>query len=790
VSEPVDNPPRGRLHALLGWLKAGTPLPASSDAGASAGAEPPGRVGHYAIARKLGQGGMGVVYAAVDERLERPVAVKMMRAFAGDDTGRRRFWREARAAASVNHPHVCHLYEIGEEGGELFIAMELLEGEPLSERLKRGPLGVAEALPVALQILDALEALHARGIVHRDLKPSNVFLTPHGVKLLDFGLARPIVPELLSSAGSAGELTGTGMLVGTPRYMAPEQVTGDGLDARSDLFAAGAVLFEMLAGRPAFDGRNAVEILHATLHEHPPALAGSPAIVAADRVVRRALAKRPEERPSSAAAMAEQLRAIEGTDASGMAAVARALTRIVVLPFRVLRPDAETDFLAFSLSDAIATSLSEIGSLVVRSPAAAARFAGEAPDLKALAAAADVDRVVMGTLVRSGDQLRAATQLVEAPAGTLLASHTVQSPLGDLFRLQDDIARSVVAALALPLTRAGDPPTLQAPDAGAYALYLQANELARRYDQLPRARELYRRCLEEDPSFAHAWAQLGRCHWVIGKYIEASPDSDVRAAEALRRALELRPRLSIAHKYYSQLEAETGRPRDAVVRLLGEAARHGNDPELFAGLVHSCRYAGLFEQSIAAHAEARRLDPNVPTSVEQTVLMTCDLERLLAIAPRPGGGDDVIRVIGLGLAGRREEARQRLASLRGDSLLPLFHSYADTLLAWLERRPAEMRSAGSVAGALKIAEDPEAIFQEGWLLCDLGEHERGLDHLRRAVAKGYCVADTLSRSPAFDALRNDRAFENLLAEARSAREQALAAFRDAGGERLLGRSPT
>src|SRR5262249_22325407 len=159
--------------------------------------------------------------------------------------------------------------------------------------------------PIGLGVLTALGALHARGIVHRDLKPSNVFLTTHGVKLLDFGLARPSDPELARTSGSsAEELTRTGMLIGTPRYMAPEQVTGEALDGRTDLFAAGAILFEMLAGRPAFGGRNLVEILHATLHEQPPALTGSPAVAAADRVIRRALAKRPAERPDSAEAMA------------------------------------------------------------------------------------------------------------------------------------------------------------------------------------------------------------------------------------------------------------------------------------------------------------------------------------------------------------------------------------------------------------------------------------------------------------------------------------------------------
>jgi serine/threonine protein kinase/tetratricopeptide (TPR) repeat protein len=745
----------------------------------------PRRVGHYTIAGTLGQGGMGVVYSARDERLERSVALKMMRSL-GDEKSRKRFLREARAAASVSHPNVCQLFEIGEDGGEPFIAMELLEGEPLSERLRRGPLSVSETLPIALGILAALQALHARGIVHRDLKPSNVFLTPHGVKVLDFGLAR--ASETGEALASATELTGTGMVLGTPRYMAPEQVTGEGTDARSDLFAVGAILFEMLAGRPAFTGRTAVEILHATLHEQPPALTGSPAVAALDRVIRRALAKRAADRPASAEAMAEQLRAVSGLKGDDTPALARALTRLVVLPFRILRSDPETDFLAWSLPDAIATSLSRIGSLVVRSSATAARFAGEAPDLKALAAEADVDRVVMGTLLRVGDQIRAIAQLVEAPGGTLLTSHTVQASLGDLFSLQDDIARRVVEALALPLGGPPDAPTPDAPkSAHAYSFYLQAKELARSYEHLPEARSAYERCLELDERFAPAWAELGRCHRVIGKFIAGSAQSAARAEEAFGRALELSPRLSVAHKYYAHLEAETGHPRAAMMRLLGEASRHGNDAELFAGLVHACRYCGLYEQAIAAHEEARRLDPNVPTSLEQTLLMTCDFARLGAFERRsPASGDGVIQVIGLGLAGRRDEARGALRRVRETTRVPAFHTWADVIQAWLDFSPERMVAGTSTLGALRIMEDPEAIFCQGWLLCDVGQHDRGLDLVRRAVAKGYAVAPTLAESRSFDAMRADPAFRDVLAQAEADRGQALAAFRDHGGTRLLG----
>ena len=786
--KPVESGPRGRLSALFQWLTGASSVPDSTPGITSPSPGDtviPARIGHYEITRKLGAGAMGIVYAAKDERLERTVALKTMSSLATDETARKRFWREARAAASVNHPNVCQIYEIGEDRGELFIAMELLEGEPLAERLRQGAMNVSQAMPIGLEMLAALSALHSRGIVHRDLKPSNVFLTPHGVKLLDFGLARPEPAETMSPDA---DLTRTGFVMGTPRYMAPEQVMGDPVDARADLFAAGAILFEMLAGRPAFGGRTVGEVLHATISEQPPALTGSPSVAAADRVIRRALSKRPADRPVSAEVMAEELRGVRSSDSDGTRALAQALTRIVVLPFRVLRPDPETDFLAFSLPDAIAPSLSGTSSLIVRSSATAARFPGDAPDLKALAAEADVDRVVMGTLLRSGDQLRAAAQLIEAPSGTLLTSHTVQASLGDLFRLQDDIARRVVEALSLPLIAGGTSSSLDAPhNARAYELYLRANELARTYDGMAQARNLYQESLDLDSRFAPAWAHIGRCHRVIGKYVTESPDSERSAEEALNRAIALNPHLSVAHKFYANLEADIGQAQRALVRLLSEANRHGNDPELFAGLVHACRYCGLFEQSIAAHAEARRLDPNVPTSVEQTLLMTGDLDRLLASEPPPlvAGADEGIRVIGLGLSGRRDEARRALLRMRR-AHIPAFQSWTEYLMAWLERRSADMLARMSVLDGLKIRDDPEAIFQEGRFFCDVGEYRVGVDYLRRAVSKGYWAVATLQRSREFDPVRGTPAFEALLVDAVTGREGALAAFRESGGERLLG----
>jgi tetratricopeptide (TPR) repeat protein len=265
----------------------------------------PGSIGRYRVLRKLGEGGMGLVFEAEDDVLGRRVAVKRLKS--GDESSRRRFWREARAAARLSHPNVCHLYEVGEDSQGMFLAMELLVGEPLSRRLDRGPLPPAEVVSLGAGMLAALSALHAAGIVHRDLKPSNVYLTPHGARLLDFGLARALPGDLARAlAGDSSDKTHPDLLVGSPRYMAPEQILGHEVDARTDVFAAGAVLYEAFAGRPAFAGATLVEVLTATLHDAPPPLEGAAAPF--DAVVQRALAKAPAERFPSAEQMADALR--------------------------------------------------------------------------------------------------------------------------------------------------------------------------------------------------------------------------------------------------------------------------------------------------------------------------------------------------------------------------------------------------------------------------------------------------------------------------------------------------
>ena len=729
---------------------------------------------------------MGVVYAAHDERLERPVALKMIREASTDDKARERLWREARAAASVSHPNICQLFEIAEEDGELFIAMELLEGESLAERLGRGPLKVAEAAQTALAMLAALEALHRRELVHRDLKPSNVFLTPHGIKLLDFGLARPFQQE----AGDAS-LTQTGVLIGTPRYLAPEQILGRPVDERGDLFAAGAILFEMLSGRPAFDGTAVMEVLSAVLHEQPAVLGGSAAIAALDRVIHRALAKQPERRYASAAAMADDLRRTMALGDTAETPRAHPITRLMVLPLRILRSDPETDFLAYSLPDAVTSSLSGLDSLIVRSSLTAAAFASGAQDLESLAGKADVDAVLTGTLLRAGDQLRVNTQLAEVPGGAVLWSQTSQVPLGDVFKLQDELTRRIVESLALPLSARDrgvlgrDVPAT----AKAYECYLRANQLGTEARHWTVARDLYLQCLAEDPGYAPAWARLGRIHRVIGTYLDADGrESKAKAEEAFKRALELNPELSVAHNLYTYLEVEMGRAQPAMLRLLERAKRRTADAELFAGLVQACRYAGLLEASVAAYETAVRVEPGIRTSVAHSYFMLGQYQRAIEteVADPP-------EVAGLALVmlGREAEALERLRSTE-QSLLPRSGALHDALIArrtLLEGKRSECLIATHRLLEKSTLRDPCGLFYMGRHLVYLGDLDRGLELLLASIEGGFCCHSFATRDPWLDPIRARPEFRDYLSRSAARYGEAVKAFLEAGGDRVLGVSP-
>jgi serine/threonine protein kinase/tetratricopeptide (TPR) repeat protein len=745
------------------------------------------RVGHFRIVRQIGEGGMGIVFAAHDERLDRPVAIKMIRQ-AGQAEARERFWREARAAARLNHPNVCQIHDVGEVDGQLYIAMELLEGESLADRMTRGALSLEETGSIALGILAALEALHRHEIVHRDLKPSNVHLTPHGVKLLDFGLARPASGVTADGAARHVSVTQTGHVVGTPRYMSPEQWNAEPLGTASDLFSLGALLYEALTGVPPFGGQTPAEVRHAAVFDHPPALAGPPAIAAIDRLLRRAMAKSPGERYVSASAMAAAVR--QALLSAGDATVERVrpVTRLAVLPFRTLRSDPDTDFLSLSLPDAITSSLAGFESLVVRSAWSAARFAGESPDLRAIAEEANVDLILLGSLLRGGDQLRVTAQLVEVPGETTRWSKAFQAPVGDVFALQDNLAREIVASLSLPLSgrERGSLQRDVPATARAYDLYLRANQAAQASlapEGWKVAHDLYRTALEEDPNYAPAWAQLGRVYRLLAKYHpENAPENLLRAADAFRRALDLNPDLALAHNYQAAFEAERGNAVEIMARLIRRLQTQRTDPGLYGALVHCCRYAGLLHASAAADAEARRLDPNVRTSVAYTYWMLGDYDRVIA-EHDPGLPTGYY----LCMVGREAEALADHA--RAEATLP------DGIMRWMYgahvgalRRDAEVveRQSRRILGS--SFRDPEGFYFLSRSAAMVGLPDLAVEALDRTVRGGYYADRAMAHDPWFDSMRRHPRFLDLYRSAEEGRHRAERAFRDSEGDKLLGLS--
>ena len=727
---------------------------------------------------------MGVVYAAHDPQLDRRIAIKTIATSTSDRSARERLRREARAAAGISHPNVCQIYEIGDDNGELFIAMELLEGESLASRLLRGAVPLGEALQISLAMLGGLDAIHRRSLVHRDLKPSNVFLTPHGVKVLDFGLARPAH----EAADTAVALTLSGALVGTPAYMAPEQVINSPVDVRTDLFSTAVVLFEMLAGRPPFAGRSTVDTLHAIVHHQPPALGGSTAVAATDRVVRRALAKRPEDRYQTATEMAEALRALLAqSDVHEIAPRALATTRLIVLPFRLLRPDPDIDFLPFGLADAIATSLSALESLVVRSSMTASRFNTETLDLKQVADVAEVDAVVTGTLLKAGDRLRVAAQLLAVPDGTIIWSESSQVAVGDVFQLQDDLAHRIVESLALPLTAREHRDMKRDVPASpkAYEMYLRANTFFYSPKDWTIARDLYEECVRLDPQYAPAWARLARCHRLSAKFGDQTPGISMierfaQADAAFRKALELNPELPLAHNLYTGLQADLGHAEDAMVRLLSQAKARTADPELFAGLVHACRYCGLLDASIAADERAKQLDSKVPTSIAQTYWMRGEYEKAIDDT----GATGYVSALALASLGRDADAVAFLRQREEQNPSPFVQRYLMVLRTLIE---------GNYQQTLQLLEvvtphnpDPESIFYIARTYARLGGRDRAVAELARAIERGFFSYATMLRDPWFDSVRGDERFREALRRAEERHRTARTRFIAAGGERLLG----
>lgn len=735
-------------------------------------------VGNYRIVRRLGSGGMGVVYEAIDERLERRVALKVIRTGATDPNAQARLVREARLAARVVHPRVCQVFELGWTENRPFIAMELVEGESLADRLAAGHLAPEMALRTAIDILEALAVLHNGGLVHRDLKPSNVFIADGGVKLLDFGLARP-VGALSNLTGRA--LTASGMFVGTPQYASPEQLRGATVDARSDVFSAAVLIFEMLAGSPPFTGATLAALAHAVMFETPPVLAGSPAIIATDRILHRALAKAPGDRYETAAAFAEDLQSALALIESGQTVEAHRILRLAVLPFRQLKPDPDTSYLGPSLADVLAGSLAGLESLVVRSALQSARYDTVPMDLDRVAAELAVDVVLTGSLLTKRGRVRVSAELVAVPAGDVWWSHVTEVSADHVLDLHDDLAARVLSALPTSARDQRAETRSHARSDKAFDLYLRGMQLRGEASAWRQALAYFSQSVDLDSRFASAWAERGRLERILGKY------EDVRlldvAEASLERALSLEPGNGAAQYYAAQLDVDRGRVDTALRRLLDRAWEQRNEPHVFAALVHACRYGGLLDASAAAHAAAVRLDPTMATSVLHTYYMQGAYDRALTQAHQ---SQDPIEARILGAMGRRDEA---IAAAREEearfAAVPLLQAFCSGLRAALE---GDAERVGTTLAHYEASHftDGEGLFYVAEICAVVGLVPQAFSILERAVDAGFLCLPAFERDVYLAPLRELPAWTSLHRRLAAAQGSVWREFDRGRGRALLG----
>ncbi|HEU4725160.1 MAG TPA: protein kinase, partial [Candidatus Eisenbacteria bacterium] len=536
---------------------------------------PKTRLGTYEIIGPLGAGGMGEVYRARDLRLGRDVAVKVLpQAIASSPEGLARFGREARAIAGINHPNIVVLHSVEEEDGIHFLTMELVEGQLLSQLVAPGGLPLSRVLELSIQLTDALVAAHERQVIHRDLKPGNVMVTREGrVKVLDFGLAKMAEgagpdPGADLTATVESPISGTGEVLGTVPYMAPEQLRGEPADARSDLFALGIIIYELTTGRRPFAGGGSSEISASILRDTPEPLTRARADVPRDleRIVSLCLEKNPRERIQSALDVGNELRRLRRLPDGGESgsAAAEKVATVAVLPFVNRSADADDEYFSEGLADELLNVLAKIKGLRVSARASSFHFKGMNVTLGEIGRTLNVATVLDGSVRKAGNRVRISVQLVKVADGYHLWSETYDRTLDDIFAVQDDIAQAVVKELRTALL--GEEADSDASglakaevamaakgrgtDPEAHRLHLLAGHLIARFTRADTARaiEYLKQAIERDPKFALAWAELALAYareadwgWV------PVTEGYARAREAVERGLSLEPDLAEGH---------------------------------------------------------------------------------------------------------------------------------------------------------------------------------------------------------------------------------------------------
>jgi serine/threonine protein kinase/tetratricopeptide (TPR) repeat protein len=780
-------------------------------------------ISHYRIVEQLGAGGMGVVFKAQDSRLERAVALKFLpENLAQQPQALERFRREARAASALNHPGICTIYDVDEQDGRAFIAMEFIDGETLRSHIHGKPLPLQELLDLGIQIAEALDAAHAEGIIHRDIKPANIFVTKRGrAKVLDFGLAK-LIPKGVasadadSSAAPSDSTSVVGIISGTPSYMSPEQVRGDDLDVRTDIFSLGLVLYEMATGTQAFRGGTGGAIIEAVL-TRPPASVRSinPNVPSRlEAIIARALHKDRGQRHQHAAEILADLQRLKrDSDSGGLdreqdsqsalasntnhmssasnpasraatqqsgsfraPRVSKVISSLAVLPFENVSRDPENDYLSDGITASLINNLATVPKLRVMAQSTVFRYKGREIDPQAIGRELNVRAVLTGRMMQSGGSLRIGTELVDVATGSQIWGAQFDRKPGDIFTIQDEISNEISGKLRLQLTRAEKKRLIRrhTEDPEAYRLYLQGRHHWNRWTEegFYKSIAYFQQAVEKDPGYALAYAGVADSYVLLGWNSYLPPkDAFPKGKAAAMSALEIVPDLGEAHTDLAAVlwlhdwqwpEAQKEFQRSLELNPCYPTANH-----YYAECLMTM---GRNAEALTRMKKSLELDPlsliiNVAIGWAYYHARHYDeaVAQLLRTVELDPNYPMTYWLLGLLY---RKTARYDLAISAGEKGVNLSGG-SPLMRAALAQTFA---TAGAAQKAIQILDDLQNLAKERYvaphffagIYVDLGEHDRALEYLEKSYKEHCHWLIYLHIDPSMDSLRDNPRFQDLL----------------------------